>query len=328
MEDFHLEDIPLINSINGFSWTTFKRFFDVQLDCWIWQGDHMLDGSPCIRVRKGDRSFGGIVSPSRQGYQLKKGFIPPGKNLRRLCDSPRCVNPKHHALACEAVASGIKVTENHKASGFHRAKLTDEIVKGIRVEYYNGKVTLQQLADWYSISVPAVYNAVHGKTWKHVEMPGYFTVRLFNSSKEHSQSKLDDQIVREIYFLAMNGKKYAEIAKQVNISKTLVQSVMSNKAGKKYRKTDKRIDFPPNLVHLARKYKCRTMKSLAKLMGVSEKDLRENYRVGSNLDPLKVKAIRNVYVDGWPLRKIAKEFSVTKNVVYSVISSQTWEWVK
>lgn len=49
------------------------------------------------------------------------------------------------------------------------AKLTDEIVLLCRRSYFNKDRTQRSLAKEYGVSSIAMFNAIHGKTWKHIQ---------------------------------------------------------------------------------------------------------------------------------------------------------------
>ena len=49
------------------------------------------------------------------------------------------------------------------------AKLTEDVVREIRRRYAQGGISQQALADEYGVSQSKISDAIHRKTWAHVE---------------------------------------------------------------------------------------------------------------------------------------------------------------
>lgn len=56
-----------------------------------------------------------------------------------------------------------QIGEEHASS-----KLTEEIVKNARIEYSKGNISSRELAKKYNVSRKTMWDALTGKTWKHV----------------------------------------------------------------------------------------------------------------------------------------------------------------
>ena len=73
-----------------------ERFADkiiVSGDCWIWDGDYGKRGLPLFHARYN----GEIVSGSARkfSWEMSKGKIPSGREVKVVCGDLRCVNPEH-----------------------------------------------------------------------------------------------------------------------------------------------------------------------------------------------------------------------------------------
>lgn len=69
----------------------------------------------------------------------------------------------------ENIIHGIKVLGSKRACGIkqHLAKLTDSLVKEIKIEFSNG-LTPYDLAPKYGVNVRTLYRIKNNETWKHV----------------------------------------------------------------------------------------------------------------------------------------------------------------
>ena len=65
----------------------FWRLVDVRgrQDCWPWQGPVDPDGRARYERSRADS----------RAYELMRGPLPPGVDLRHTCGNGRCVNPEH-----------------------------------------------------------------------------------------------------------------------------------------------------------------------------------------------------------------------------------------
>lgn len=134
-------------------------------ECWLWLG---------AKVRGG---YGQSYLDGKKIYAHRVSLIlderDPGKlDALHSCHNPSCVNPAHlrpgteKENAKDAIDAGrfvfSKPGEDHP-----RSKLTDSIVREIRVKHANGR-SFHSLAREYGVARPTIKRCVSGETWGHV----------------------------------------------------------------------------------------------------------------------------------------------------------------
>lgn len=129
--------------------------------CWEWCGRRATNGYG--KARRDN-------SAHRLAYEAWVGPIPEGHVVRHKCDNPPCINPAHLETGTHRDNMSDMVSRgrgrgtpgvNHRA-----AKLTEQDVLDIRVEYGYGVLTQQMLADVYGVTQGAVSLAVRGVNWQ------------------------------------------------------------------------------------------------------------------------------------------------------------------
>ena len=149
--------------------TLLERFnqkweLDSETGCWVWTASCFYTGYGQIRVDADHMDYAHRVS-----YRLFKGPIPDRIEVKHTCDNTMCVNHEHLVLDTHEGNMRDMVVKGRSASGskHHAAKLTDEVVVQARKEYAAG-TSYRKLADCYGVTIKAMYDAVTGKTWKHI----------------------------------------------------------------------------------------------------------------------------------------------------------------
>jgi hypothetical protein len=98
-----------------------KRKGPLESLCWIWMGALCGPGYGQIRITEDGRSRRLLVH--RWMYERHNGPIPDRTEVHHLCDTPRCINPKHLAAVTHAeniLATTSKITHckhGHELSG-------------------------------------------------------------------------------------------------------------------------------------------------------------------------------------------------------------------
>jgi hypothetical protein len=119
-------------------------------------------GRMCINYKK--------IVAHRISYIINFGSIPKGKLVLHKCDNRKCVNPYHLFIGSYQDNMDDKVNKNRQSKGVSTniAKLTDELVKNIRLDISLGFISLKKLAKKYKISYPTILDIKRKRTWKHI----------------------------------------------------------------------------------------------------------------------------------------------------------------
>jgi hypothetical protein len=138
------------------------------LDCWTWQAYC----NPLGYGRFRDAHLQKVLA-HRFAYALVYGPIPDNLFVLHRCDNPSCVNPDHLWLGTIADNNADRNKKGRQARGSHngRSKLTRLDVMKILKLHSCGFSDLQ-IAERYDVHPKAVYQIVHGLTWRHVTHGG------------------------------------------------------------------------------------------------------------------------------------------------------------
>ena len=162
--------------------------------CWLWTGSANTNGYGQITVHGRNRST------HRFAWQLEHGNIPRGLCVCHTCDVKLCVRVSHLFLGTiadnnrdaarkgrtargdrhgsrtrpERLARGERHGSRTKPEMVPRgerspcAKLTERDVRELRARYAAGGVSQPQLAREYGVTQGAIWCALQGRTWKHL----------------------------------------------------------------------------------------------------------------------------------------------------------------
>ena len=104
----------------------------------------------------------------RLAFLLVNGHLPYPE-ARHTCDIPACFNPRHiiEGTHAENMADMAARSANRGEERPGR-KLSDNLVRSMRLEYQAGKISYSRLAQKYGVSLYVTHAAVNRRTWKHV----------------------------------------------------------------------------------------------------------------------------------------------------------------
>lgn len=134
--------------------------------CWAWVGDTAPRGYGRVWNRGGNPTR---FAAHRLSYMLHYGDIPDGLCVLHACDNPNCVRPDHLHLGTNMDNSREAMSRGRLSRGTDRpaAKLTDAVVKAMRVSYSEG-LRVCDLARRYGVTWHTAERAIHGVHWGHV----------------------------------------------------------------------------------------------------------------------------------------------------------------
>ena len=140
-----------------------KRFWkkaDAGADCWEWLAGKDKDGYGTFWFQ------GTMKKAHRMAYFLQWGLWPAV--VRHTCDNPGCINPQHLEGGTQADNVQDCVDRDRVVRGTERAraKLTDEIVRGIRERL--DKLSYGELAVLAGVGRSTIQKVAEGQTWRHV----------------------------------------------------------------------------------------------------------------------------------------------------------------
>lgn len=139
--------------------------------CWPWSGANKAEGYGQIRWR------GKNVQATHLVYELYYRHGPTDEKplVCHTCDNPPCCNPQHlflgdyHDNRSDAVRKGrTKALPIRIGEDCPNAKLTEEQVRQMRVEYAAGGISQPGLARAYGMSQANISSILLCKTWRHV----------------------------------------------------------------------------------------------------------------------------------------------------------------
>lgn len=117
---------------------------------------------------------GRCVRAHRFSWELANGPIPKGMQVCHACDNPPCVRLAHLFLGTmndnnqDKKKKGRARGGNLKGEQSWNSKLTETIVKQIRLEYQTGSFSQYELARKYKVSRGAIQKVVERTNWKHL----------------------------------------------------------------------------------------------------------------------------------------------------------------
>ena len=135
--------------------------------CWQWQGKPDKDGYGRLRI--GGRK---VCKSHRAAWMIANDIDPGEKLICHHCDNPGCVNPSHLYLGTFADNSRDRAKRNRanpqKGSDRWNAKLTDDLVARILLEYQPGVTGQKELGKKFGVTQTCICLILHGRIWKHV----------------------------------------------------------------------------------------------------------------------------------------------------------------
>lgn len=129
-------------------------------ECWKWTGAKDKKGYGKINIA------GRYVQTHRAAWAEFKGD-PGSLFVCHHCDTPACINPEHLFLGAHQDNMDDMMAKKRQSKGAEmpQTKLTENLVRMIRADTKSCRLWATETGT----SPMAVWNARHGKTWKHIK---------------------------------------------------------------------------------------------------------------------------------------------------------------
>lgn len=166
----------------------------------------------------------GNISKFRRGYK----HTEEAKRIMSKIKTGKSLSNEHK----------IKISKSHKKNmNFNLNKLSIEQVIEIKKLLLNSEVSMQKIADRYSISRYTVYQINVKKIWSQIKLINEPEGKYRNTDKNlmnsmTSHAKLNEEIIKEILIKLKNGTSNKVIQNEYKISKSTVTAIKMRKAWK------------------------------------------------------------------------------------------------
>jgi hypothetical protein len=145
----------------------------VEGECWVWQGRLQTQNKFGTEPYGVLFRYGRNLYAHRYAYELVKGLIPKGMEIRHSCDRPRCINPAHLLVGTHAEnmadmsKRGRARTRPLRGENAPWAILTEAGIREIRIALESGE-THRSLGIAYGVHRSTITRLARGLTWREV----------------------------------------------------------------------------------------------------------------------------------------------------------------
>jgi predicted DNA-binding protein YlxM (UPF0122 family) len=205
-------------------------------ECWIWIAGKDWDGYGLFKTSNPRKT----KKAHRISYFIAHGFIDDKLQVCHTCDNPSCVNPNHlfqgtpKENTTDMIKKGRGIKGDHvpyerraRGSSHHSAKLTDKKVAKIRKLYSEG-ISMDALANAYSVATSTVARAIHGERWNHVQ-GNTSPIKGAKGINNAAAKFTEDQIVTIRQRHANGDITMYKLAKEYNVNFNCISKIIKRK---------------------------------------------------------------------------------------------------
>ena len=201
----------IVNNDKGRFFSYVKIPNNKKLECWQWSGSKSNSGYGRFGVN------GKLKQAHRFAYELYFGDIEEGLVINHKCENRWCVNPYHLEAVTYQENSLYSVYKNKGST-----KLSNKDIDNI-IDLYKKDIKVDDIAYKYNIHKHHIYY-LNNK---------YDGCIRNNKGSRHGMSKLNEDSVKEIKNLLLDGKMTnIEIANLFNVNDRCISDIKLNKSWK------------------------------------------------------------------------------------------------
>lgn len=136
----------------------------LETGCWEWQGKRDAHGYGKTSIARKE------FLAHRIAWILIYGDIPENLCVCHICDNPSCINPTHLFLGThkDNITDATYKGRMHLGEDHGQSKLTEQLVLLARGIHQRHGISTRKLAQICEVSPPTMWEAINGKTWRHI----------------------------------------------------------------------------------------------------------------------------------------------------------------
>ena len=200
-------------------------------DCWEWQRGKNEKGYGLLTLTGVKHT----QKAHRVAWMLTYGPIQPGVHVLHTCDNPGCCNPYHlfTGTNLDNVKDKMAKGRMQKGEKTSKAKLTEDMVRAIRLEYIETQTSCEKLAERYPVNPSSIFLVLTYRSWPHVapELKEKIIMRpQVRRGADTARSKLSADQVLEIRQKVTDGETLKALAAEYGVARGSVWKIMNRQS--------------------------------------------------------------------------------------------------
>ncbi len=202
-------------------WSKVKRTNSEE--CWEWIGTKEKDGYGVFKIKRK------TYKSHRISWLISKKESIENKLVCHSCDNRGCVNPGHLWLGTnkENVEDMVRKNRQRQGENHSNVKLSEKNIKEI-LDLYKSGYKQVDLCSKFGIGHAQLSRILSGEAWKNTKIERVKSER--NKNERNGMAKLTKEDAQEIYRRSNNGENQKHIARDYDISQSLVSFIKLGKS--------------------------------------------------------------------------------------------------